>query len=356
MLNNSILEKYLNDYDLMSSILTNALRGKGCLSDRDYVTGWRQEKLGGFGLIGMATRIRLEYSNSNDLSPASVIIKCPNPAFPDSFPLALVESQFYSSNFHLLANLKVPTLYFAEVDTSNETCLIILEDLNDDGFITQLNGCSLEQATLALEEISKFHAFWWNYEPSSTQFWIQKPKSTSIFKFCRHWLLSYTGDWPDMLGETPSLLVKNIDKIAHKLEGDSHTLVHGDFHCQNMAFGMNKSSEDVTFIDFQCMQLATPMLDVARFIATSLTIDTRKTIEAELLSSYHGELKKYKITDYSSSEWTDDYRRALLWNLVTPLALHVRNIITTKSEWGKDLPILKRCIAVIEDWDAVSML
>ncbi|TWB86890.1 hypothetical protein FBZ93_12516 [Bradyrhizobium macuxiense] len=97
------------------------------------------------------------------------------------------------------------------------------------------------------------------------------------------------------------------------------------------------------------------MLDVARILATSMHISERKKVQSKLVDHH------YMICRSScSKEWIyEDFRReflaALLWNLLTPLAIHVNGIVTQGKKWGDRFPILDRCISAIEDWEALSL-
>jgi aminoglycoside/choline kinase family phosphotransferase len=286
-------------------------------------------------------------------APRSIIVKHSSPEFTDSGALALAEARFYRERVPESAGVRVPRVYHCAIDEESGTCLLLLEDLGDAGFVRQLHGCAPGCAALALAEVSRLHGHWWNREPPASLGWMRAPVDAEISAFCGRWLRAYTGDWPAVLGETPYLLVRNFDALAERLSRAPRTVVHGDFHCQNMAF---RGTEAVTFIDFQFVQWATAMFDVGRFLATSLTTETRRAVEADLLRHYHDRLAEHGVVGYGPAESADELRVALVWNLATPLALHVRGILTQGAQWRGELPILQRCVRAIEDWDALSVL
>lgn len=342
--------------EITATMMTEALRHGGRLGSDGQVTAVRSGPIGGFGLIGRVDRVCLDYSGEAGAAPASVIVKRPSLNLTDSRALALTEARFYRERISRSAGIHSPEIYCCAIDEERETCLLLLEDLGDDGFIRQLRGCTAQHAALALAEISRLHGLWWNREPPPSLDWLRAPIDTDAFRFCRRWLRAYEGDWPEALGEIPRRLVSSLDALAEQLSCPPRTLVHGDFHCQNMAFSSAWANPAVTFIDFQLAQRATAMLDVARFLATSLATSARREVETDLLGRYHDHLASHGVTGYGPTESTHDLRLALLWNLVMPLTLHVREILTQGAQWKEELPILQRCVRAIEDWDALSAL
>jgi hypothetical protein len=265
---------------ITAEAMTEVLRHGGWLGWGGQVTRLRAGEIGGFGLVGQVDRIWLDYSGDVRAAPRSLIVKRSSPDFTDGSALALAEARFYRERVPESAGVRAPRVYHCEIDEETGTCLLLLEDLGDAGFVRQLHGCVPDRAALALAEVSKLHGHWWNREPPASLGWMRAPVDAEISAFCGRWLRAYTGDWPAVLGETPYLLVRNFDALTERLSRSPRTLVHGDFHCQNMAF---RGTETVTFIDFQFVQRATAMFDVARFLATSLTTGTRRAVEADLL-------------------------------------------------------------------------
>jgi phosphotransferase family enzyme len=342
---------------ITTEIMTEVLRHEGWLGSAGRVTGLRVGQVGGFGLFGQVDRLWLDYSGDVGAAPRSVIIKHASPERADSSALALAEARFYRERVLESAGVHAPRVYHCTIDEETGTCLLLLEDLGDAGFVRQLHGCAPDRAAVALAEVSRLHGHWWNREPPASLDWIRAPVDAEISAFCGRWLRAYngacTGDWPTVLGQIPSLLVRNLDALAERLSRSPRTLVHGDFHCQNMAF---RGTQAVTFIDFQFVQRATAMFDVARFLATSLTTGTRRAVETDLLEHYHDQLAEHGVAGYGPVEAADELRAALLWNLATPLALHAREMLTQSAHWRGELPILERCVRAIEDWDAFSIL
>ncbi|MGH3784843.1 MAG: phosphotransferase [Pseudonocardiaceae bacterium] len=331
--------------------ITRALRNAGVLGSRGRVVQAEACEVGGSGLVGTVQRLQLKYAGQ--AGPASVVIKCPSVDFADSAVFALSEVRFYGERVPEQTGLRVPQVYACEIDEGGGTSWLLLEDLGDDGFVPQLAGCTPTQAELALDEVAKLHARWWNDSSSDMPGWLQKPEASVTSAFCYRWLRSYPGEWPEALGDVPRQLIKHFGVVAERLARTPRTIVHGDFHCQNMAFGPGSS---VRLIDFQFVQQANGMFDVGRFLATSLTTETRREIESGLLRRYHACLDDLGADGHGFDESLDDFRAALVWNLTTPLALHVMKIMTQDRSWPAELPMLRRCLQTMEDWDALAIL
>jgi hypothetical protein len=66
---------------------------------------------------------------------------------------------------------------------------------------------------------------------------------------------------------------------------------------------------------------------------------------------YHARLA---APGYSFDRYVADFRTALVWVVATPLALHVRRLMSGDGSWPATFPILSRCVAAIDDWSALS--
>lgn len=131
------------------------------------------------------------------------------------------------------------------------------------------------------------------------------------------------------------------------------TVVHGDFHCQNISFDESGAAR---LIDFQFVQRGAAVLVVARFLATSLTTEVRRAEERDLLRRYH--LRRAALgapEDEPDAELTA-LRAGLLWNIAMPLSLHVRRVMMQGRPWPEKFPILTRCLDAARDWDALAVL
>jgi hypothetical protein len=342
---------------LLSAVdLELELRRAGRLQNGDRVESIRPASTGGFGMFGRITRLEIVITSDSRRSTLRLIVKEPAADLAGGWEMALAEARFYEDRLPEKSGVESPTLYFSKIDESAGVCVIALEDLGDQGFVRQFAGCTPEQASAALSAAAVMHSRWWRTASTEGSSWIPHLPESAITGFCRHWMSSYNRPWPEMLGALPGRLSGNFEKIVERLGRADVTVVHGDFHSQNVSFDVRGPSSSVRLIDFQCVQYASPMFDVARFITTSLLPEVRREAEHQLLRRYHADLVARGVVDYGFGQCIEEFRTALLWNPVTPLSLHVAEVVGKGTQWPSSLPMIERCRVAIEDWDAFDVL
>lgn len=307
----------------------------------------------GPGLIGHVIRLHLTYDPAA-AGPASLIAKFPSRTLAQSLAFSCTEADFYAHHINGPAALQTPKVYYCRSDESNNRCCVVLEDLHNGRFVKQIDGCNETQARLAIRAIARLHGAWWNKPLPAALSRVRPPLSSPIGNFCSARLRSYKGAWPSLLSAIMPRFIKSCDLLRAQLSAGPRTLVHGDFHSQNIYFSDDGAS--LTLIDFQFVQQGSGMLDVARFLATSLPVHTRRDLEWGLLQEYHRCLVEQGITDYDFDRSIHDLKAGLLWNLSTPVALHLVNIMEHGKVWPGQLPIVERCMTAIEDWKATELL
>jgi hypothetical protein len=326
------------------------LRVAGTIEAGVRVRSLRAGVAPGSGLLGRIGRIQLEYDPLEASGPRSLIVKSPAVEFEDSRALNAVEVEFYRQRIPKRSGIRAPEVYGWGLDEQTGRGYLLLEDVGDRGFVRQIDGCSAEQAEQAIGEIARLHARWWNDVLPAELGWICPPAESPVGRFAGRWIRSYAGEWPALLAGVAGRLGEGYEEIGARLARSPRTIVHGDFHSGNIAFG----PAGVTLIDFQFVQHASGMVDVARFLATSLRTDVRRAIEADVLRTYRTALAAGGVRPADVDRCTDELRAALLWNVSIPLALHIRKVMTEGRPWSDSFPILERCLAAIDDWDALD--
>ena len=310
----------------------DSLRASGVLSERSTVVALDVVPLGGEGLVGEVRRLRPVYAG--EPGPATLIHKAPAARVAEGARMAAAERDFYRAGIAGGAGVSVPVAHHVGDDGQ-----LLLSDLGDGGFVPQVVGHRPEQAARALREVATLHRAFRGRAPVA-----ETPVDSPVAAFCRGVLRTRGGGWPSVLGDRAALLVEHLDLIAALLATPDATLAHGDFHSQNTHLGRTAC----TLIDFQFVQHASGMLDVARFLGTSLTTDTRRAVERDLLAEY--------AAAAGAPVDTTALRAGLLWNLTTPLALRLVSLRADGGTWPARLPILERCLTAARDWDAWALL
>lgn len=325
--------------------INTALRAAGRIGSATRVIALEPAGVDGFGMVGSVCRLKFRYAGPP--GPATAVLKRPAVAFPHSTTFANAEARWYREDMPYRSGIHAP-----KVLAQGENWLL-LEDLGDAGFVRQLTGCTPAQAAIALDEIATLHARWRPGSTAQPPGWLQALGASAPTRFCRTWLEAYGGHWPEELEGVPSLLVDRIDELTDILSSGPVTVLHGDFHCQNMAFG---GDGILRLVDFQFVQQGAAMIDVARFLATSLTTATRRGTEHDLLRRYCLKRAALGVPEPDPDIELTTLRAALLWNLAMPLALHVMQIMTQDKSWPVSLPMLTRCMDAVRDWNARAVL
>lgn len=333
--------------DLTIADIENILLEQGLIDEGTRVISAAPSAPSASGLMGTVTRLRVVYDPPAATGPRTLILKTASDTSPLSRDMSQLEARFYAERIADAASINVPAAYYCRV----EEPLLLLEDLGESGFIPQIAGCSKTEALGAIREIAKLHARWWNGALPDTLRWIQSPLDSPAGHFCAHWLQSYNGSWPPVLGPIPEILQERYAEIGERVGTAPSTIVHGDFHSGNISFGLDGR---VTLVDFHRVEHATGMADIARFLATSLQIETRRAVETDLLREYLRCLQSNGVQEYDMDRCIADLRSALLWALASPLALHIRGIMQEGRDWPSHFPILERCLTAIDDWDALQ--
>jgi aminoglycoside phosphotransferase (APT) family kinase protein len=112
--------------------------------------------------------------------------------------------------------------------------------------------------------------------------------------------------------------------LIDSLASQPSTLLHMDVRGENLFLASSPGNAsavqaDCVLLDWQNVCFGPPALDLAYFMAGSLTVETRRAAEKNLLIAYHTELTRVvgaSSLGYSAKELAEDYDRATTWPLV----------------------------------------
>src|SRR5919202_3942101 len=140
--------------DLTADWLTDTLRAKGVLVQARVMSLTIQDLGTEKGITGHLARVRLDYDTRETDAPRSLIAKG---SASDLQARAIIHSRgFYEREvrfYEQLATrspLRTPYCYFSAIDLASGASLLLLEDLAPAHNGSQIEGCSLEEAELAL--------------------------------------------------------------------------------------------------------------------------------------------------------------------------------------------------------------
>jgi hypothetical protein len=149
--------------DVTADWLTEALRSTGA-SAAVRIRGLDVEPLpDGRGFLGRMARLRLHVDGVPRDTPAALIAKF-TPADPDRRATVrrwfAREVRFYGE-LAGAAPVRTPRCYYGAVDEASGGSVLLLEDLTALRSGDPVSGCRLEDAVLAVQQLARFHARWW---------------------------------------------------------------------------------------------------------------------------------------------------------------------------------------------------
>lgn len=352
--------------DLSAEWLTAALQGGGAGSAR--IASFEYEPIAaGVGFLGKLGRLRLQYANADDGLPRTVICKLPT-LDEKSRQLAMMfrfyerEVSFYRE-IGSRAGIRVPILHHGAADPSNGDFVMLLEDLAPARVGDQLEGCTSQQARLAVISIAKCHAAWWQEPRLASLGWLPATNdpihhfAQPAYQQCWAPFVQFVGDkLTPALKRTGEELGANVIRMLDGIAGRPQTLVHGDFRADNLFFGGPDGGQALAAIDWQVSSRGGGVFDLAYFLSGNVTPQTRRAIEIDLLKLYVQTLKEHGVQNYTFEECMDDYRFATLYCLVYAVIIIGTLDPTNARGLANFHANFERVAAAITDLDAAATM
>jgi thiamine kinase-like enzyme len=315
--------------DVTPAWVTAALTEAGVLQ-AGRVTAAKWERVGEeYGFTGLVGRVELRYEEAAGELPASLIVKLPmatgktvsgwrarqerDPALMRQYYERCVrEHRFYSETPVTFA----PRLYYSAADDAQQRVVLVLEDLSGGRQGDELDGCSVDDARLVIDQLASFHAQWWGDRALTSGFPVsgQDPRArqerytgqVDLF------LERYGDRLPRGLLDVLDRLRSQLVVVAEALHARAKTLIHADLHLDNMLFDARGDGRSVTVLDWQTVSVGPPAIDVALLLFGSLSVEDRRAAESELLGRYISLLSTSGVGGYSIEELRHDCCLALL--------------------------------------------
>jgi len=140
-----------------------------------------------------------------------------------------------------------------------------------------------------------------------------------------------------------------------KARQEPFAVLHGDYRLDNLMFG--RAADDVVAVDWQTIAIGPPVRDVAYFAGTSLTEDTRRSVERQLVAAYHAELLARGVTDYDLDRCFDDYRLGQLQGpLITMLGAVFATAERTDAADRMFITMARRSCAAVRELGSLDLL
>jgi len=353
--------------EITAGWLTHALREGGVLNDGS-VASFETAIIGeGAGLMGQLARISIRYDRPQAAAPGSLIAKFPA-ATPENREVANLfryyerEIRFYEDIADEV-ELRTPRRYYSAMDTGTGDFVLLLEDMAPARVGDQLGGCSAEEADLAIQQVAKFHATWWQNPRLDELEWMpltHDPVHHSAEE-------SYQKAWDTFVAEFGKKLTADQLRIAEQLGTNvinllmmmgepPRTIIHGDYRLDNMFFGTPEGGDPLAVIDWQISSRGRGIFDVAYFISGNLRLEERRARGMEILRNYHRTLVENGVRDYSWEQCLHDYRLCTLFVLVYTVISG--GTLDLANERGRALVSnwVDRAVTAIDDLDCGALM
>jgi len=348
--------------------LTETLRAGGHVAPDTAVAAVDAERIAeGAGFVGLLARLRLEYARDDPGAPKTLIAKLPS-AEPGSRALATMfglyerEVRFYAELAPHI-ELRTAACYHSAMDVAAGEYLLLLEDLDATGLAgDQLRGCVLSEARLAVSELARFHAAWWESPRLDAIDWLQR--GSDVFR--EPLRLMYPALLPrfmELYGERlPAPIaaaMPGLDSYAlaviDAMDASPTTLTHGDYRLDNLFFGRQGAPYRLAAVDWQSVNRGAAAFELPYFIVTNLTAEQRRAMEMDLLGLYVETLREGGVSGIEEDQFLTDYRRALLFMLAGGVITGTTLQATNERGVALFEAIFDRFLTAVTDLDALAL-
>lgn len=307
--------------------LDAVLRRNGVLVDCK-ITNVTTADLGtGVGLMGEVARLSIDYDKRDAMAPASIIAKFPT---ADLTNLGVARSLFFYPReiafYTKLAQyspIRTPRLLHADLDMSDHSFVLLLEDMIGATRGDQITGLTPAQAEAGITAIGRLHGAWWGKVDSAGMealFDFTNPE------YCAAVQAGYQGfvgpaldKFADCYGPYTSKVARALAPVAARAVNDlsskERTFLHGDYRADNLMFGDGLGEDGIVAVDWQISGKGGPLYDVAYLICNSVPTAYRQQAEKDLLRRYHETLLKAGVQGFSFEDCWNAYRFAVLCGL-----------------------------------------
>lgn len=318
----------------------------------------------GVGLLGRLFRARLDGGPG---VPATVVVKLPTldttarTKLCEGLELYLREVHFYDE-IGVANPLRPARPYFAAFDAATHDFVLVLEDLGRLRVEDQTVGCSVSDAETVIDAIARHHAHWWQNSRLASLQWL---KTYDTPPFPAVITGNYEAAWPKFVerlgsdlspamrayGERfPSLMPWFMEEISRP----PRTFLHGDLRLDQLFFAVESDDPPVTALDWQITSKGRGAYDLGYFLSQSLTADTRRSCEAQLIERYTERLAEHGI-DYPRDQLLRDYRLTTAWCFIYPVIAAGRIDVANDRQMELTRTMLNGAAMAIEDHDALSL-
>ncbi len=356
-------------HDLTPEWLTDALRSTGTIRKVSVKSFDLQPDIAaGTGFMGQLADVSLHYDTPEEGAPATLIAKFPTPVpenreVADTFRFYEIETRFYEEIAEEV-ELRTPRRYYSARDTKSTDFVLLLEDLSPARVGDQVTGCRIEQAQLAISELAKFHATWWESPRLAELDWMPVTNDPVRAQSAQD---NYQQAWAPFVesfgDQVPAEILKlgeqfgtRVVDLMNQLAKPPRTIMHGDYRLDNLFFATPEGGDPLAVVDWQIANRGRGIFDVAYFMTGTLQPAERRARELDLVRMYHGILVERGVAGYDFDQCFHDYRASTLfcW-LYVVIVLGTLDVATDRG-LALFTTNMERGIAALQDLKAADLL
>lgn len=267
------------------------------------------------------------------------------------------EYEFYTQLAPMMADPPVPRPYAAMYDPATRHSHLLLEDLTRSHRAPPAPlPPAAEHLGEAMDCLAQIHAWWWNHADLGAataerdDAWIEARTAGTRQRLTR-FLDQFGADLPRSMRSALETAAAAWPTIMGRSTAKPLTIVHGDAHPWNILTPLTPGTGRPCLLDWEGWSIEPGPHDLASMIALHLPVRERQAIERELVERYSTQLSRHGVVDYSPTACWDDYRRAIVRRVLSPVGLWSRGT-DVRSWW----PALEHITAAYHDLDCERVL
>jgi hypothetical protein len=356
-----------------AAFVTEALRSTGAIDADTVVAEVEHNRIGeGVGLMCELARLTLRYEGPAHSAPSSLILKVPsnlpeNRGVGNHFRLYEREGRFYE-HVGRSVGVRIPNCLFNHIDVDAGEFALLLEDFGGRTMVSQIAGMDAERTHQAARSIARVHAQFWDSPAIHAMDWMPRAIDPEVIgaghTYRESWpafLALFGDDLPDgavALGERVGSTWETA--IQQTFDDVPMTMCHGDYRADNLMFDDTTDGADhVGVLDWQVAARGPGIGDVAYLISQSMTAETRRAHDRDIVSAWYDELCSSlggAPDDYSRVDAWDGYRVASA--SMTAIAVIGGAHADPANERGRELlhDMAVRSFSAALELDAASLL
>jgi hypothetical protein len=335
--------------------LTSVLIKSGALINGEVATF---DVKAGQGNWSTNVRLNVKYvKGSQGVLPQRLFLKMVNAHLKDG-SFSPSEVYYYTRDFVDVESAPLVHCYDAAFSEKLQRYHVLLDDLSETHITAEEKTPTLEYGLALAGGLAALHSRWWGAQ-RFTELGATMHSAEHIRHFVdisqsgfenilNHFLFKLEPHWPDIIR---TLYARHPQTIIKRTGDDrGFTLVHGDVGHKNILVP-RAGDQPIYIIDRQPFDWALTtwlgVYDLAYAMVLDWEIETRRHLEIPILRSYHDQLIKHGINDYSWEQLYNDYKLCVAMSVYVATEYFRSGV---ESPWVSTwLLMLRRALTACED-------